>query len=127
MANSGLPGPCSVRQHMYMFPEEYAKDAEGNPLEIENIDVVLYGGAAGCLPAGAEVLTESGWIFIDHWDGEEILQYCPEKSYASFTKPEEYIKLPCDSFHRIKGEGLDFILSPEHRVLYYDEEGKHYT
>ena len=30
-----LPGPCSVRQHMYMFPEEYS----GVP-----IDVTLYGG-----------------------------------------------------------------------------------
>lgn len=47
MSDSGLPGPCSIRQHMYMFPEKYAKDAEGNPLKISNIDVILYGGGAG--------------------------------------------------------------------------------
>lgn len=51
MSNKHLPGPCSVRQHMYMFPEEYAKDWDGNDIDIGHIDVVLYGGAAKLLVA----------------------------------------------------------------------------
>ena len=45
--SKNLPGPCSERQAMYMFPERYAKDKDGNKLNIAHVDVVLFGGAAG--------------------------------------------------------------------------------
>lgn len=45
MADSVLPAPCSLRQGMYMFPERFAKDFQGNPFR-EQIDVTLFGGAA---------------------------------------------------------------------------------
>lgn len=47
MTKKELPGPCSIRQHMYMFPEEYARDREGNKINTKHVDVVLFGGAAG--------------------------------------------------------------------------------
>lgn len=47
MDKKNLPGPCSVRQMMYMFPEKYATDRQGNKIEIDHVDVVLFGGAAG--------------------------------------------------------------------------------
>lgn len=47
---SDLPGPCSIRQEMYMFPEKYAKDVNGKKIK-EQIDVVLFGGAAKLLVA----------------------------------------------------------------------------
>lgn len=46
MPSNKLPGPAGIRQHMYMFPEKYAKDKDGNKIKIKKIDVVLFGGAA---------------------------------------------------------------------------------
>lgn len=51
MSDKQLPGPCSIRQEMYMFPEKYAKDSNGKKLKISHIDVVLFGGAAKLLVA----------------------------------------------------------------------------
>lgn len=38
-----LVGPCSIRQSMYMFPEEYAITVDGKRYR-EQIDVTLFGG-----------------------------------------------------------------------------------
>lgn len=38
-----------------------------------------------------------------------------------FRKPLSYVKLPCDSFTRISGKGLQMTLSEEHNVLYWNE------
>ena len=81
----------------------------------------VYGGAAGCLDATAEYLTPEGWKYISDYDGGLVAQWDSETDTVSFTQPKNYIKKPCTSFKRMKARGLDFILSDEHRVPYFNE------
>ena len=59
------------------------------------------------------------------WDNEKVLQYDVETGKASLVMPEYYIKKPCEYMYHFKSErGIDQILSPEHRVLYYKRSSK---
>lgn len=80
--------------------------------------ILIMGGAAGCLSKDHEILTPSGWVNISDWSGEEILQYDRHSGEAFFRKPEDYIKLPCDKLTRVVGEGISQELSDEHTVIY---------
>jgi predicted phage terminase large subunit-like protein len=86
-------------------------------------DITLFGGSAGCLAASAEYLSETGWRRFDSYSGEKVAEYNFSNDSLEFVQPKEYIKLPCESFKRIKARGLDFTLSPEHRVVYWNEKG----
>lgn len=96
-------GPCSEKQKQIL-----ENDA----------DILVIGGAAGCLSKDHEVLTPSGWIKISKWDGQQILQYHKDTGVAEFLEPEEFVKLPCDKLTRIEGNGICQELSDEHTVLY---------
>lgn len=77
----------------------------------------------GCVDAETEVLTPSGWIKIAKWDGQPVAQFDPQSRQATFVENPEYVKLPCPEFiHFNHVRGLDQMLSPEHRVLYYDHK-----
>lgn len=83
-------------------------------------DITLYGGSAGCFDADTEFMGEHGWIkFSEYVKGTKVAQYNVEEDLVSFVEPLDYIKLPQSSFKRIQARGLDFCLSPEHRVLYW--------
>jgi len=83
----------------------------------------VFGGAAGCLDASAEFLSSEGWKKISEYeDGDLVGQFDANTNKVSFVKPNDYIKIPCESFKRINYGQLDFILSDEHRVLYYNRK-----
>lgn len=80
--------------------------------------ILIIGGAAGCLSKDHEVLTPSGWIKISEWSGQDILQYGKATGEAKFIPPLEFVKLPCEKLTRIEGNGICQELSDEHTVIY---------
>lgn len=101
-----LPRPISKRQHMYVT---------------STADVTLFGGAAGCYTASAEYMSPTGWKKISEYDGGLVGQYNHDTGCLEFVKPLDYIKLPCSQFKRMRARGLDFILTDEHRVPYFND------
>ena len=80
----------------------------------------------GCVDAGTEYLTPTGWRRIDQYDGGLVAQYWPETGEAEFVQPAKYVKLPCETMIRFKtSRGVDQLLSPEHRVLLANGEVVH--
>ena len=75
----------------------------------------------GCVDAETEFLSPNGWKRIDSYTkGEQVLEFDPETGGAEFRVPEQFIDLPADKFYVLKTKyGIDQVLSPEHRVLYY--------
>lgn len=110
--NKQLPGPCSERQKMYMFPT--TKDGE-------QVDVTLFGGAAGCLPAETEFLSDTGWVKISEYNKHKVAVFNPEDLKIKFEYPEAYIKLPEKTLKKITGKGMEMVLSDEHKVVYWND------
>tara|TARA_R110000744_G_C19371770_1_gene563147 strand:+ start:19863 stop:22316 length:2454 start_codon:yes stop_codon:yes gene_type:complete len=98
-------GPSSIKQSMML-------QASAN--------LAVLGGAMGCFDSDTEYLSDRGWVRIADYDGGLVGQYDPENDQISFVKPDDYIKIPCDNLKRLQARGLDFCLSPEHRVLYWN-------
>ena len=83
-------------------------------------------GKAGCLPQGTEVFTKQGWINIEDWQGQEILEvdyelgakdleYIPN---GIFRKPLKFIKTEADQFYQIKNKKntIDLTISELHNM-----------
>lgn len=86
------------------------------------VDVLIYGGAAGCYDGNTEFLTPNGWVkFKDYCEGMEVAEYSTNADTLTYAKPLDYIKLPCNTLSQIKGKGLQMTLSDEHTVLYWNE------
>ena len=104
-------GPCSKKQEMILNSDA---------------DVLICGGAAGCVDKDTEFLSHNGWKKISEYNKNDlVLQYDRETRIASFVKPLEYIKVKSDGFFHIKTQrGLDQMISKEHKVLYEDDVGE---
>lgn len=81
----------------------------------------------GCVSADTEFLTPTGWKRIDQYEhGDLVAQFYPDSREIEFVAPSAYVKKPCDTMIHIEPvRGMSQRLSPEHRVLYYDESGAH--
>lgn len=80
---------------------------------------------AGCVDADTEYLTPTGWKRIADYTGGVVAQFAPDTGCVEFVEPIEYIKKPCDLMVRMQtSRGVDQLLSPEHRVLVYDNSRK---
>ena len=91
---------------------------------ITNVDVMIYGGSAGCVDRYTEYLTESGWKYIHEYEeGEKVYVYNDLEDSFYYENPLEYVKLPCKDLFRLQGDALDMVISEEHCILYWDEEG----
>ncbi|AGH32018.1 terminase large subunit [Vibrio phage PWH3a-P1] len=87
------------------------------------VDVMIYGGSAGCLDRDTEFLSKDGWKFLwEFEEGDEVLTFNDLDSTFQFEKPEDYIRLPCKDLFRLKGDNLDMVVSEEHCLLYWDED-----
>lgn len=83
--------------------------------------ILIIGGAAGCLSKDHEVLTPEGWIKINEWSGQPIFQFDAETEAEKLIVPQEFVKLPCDKMIRVEGENIEQEISFEHRVLYKND------
>jgi hypothetical protein len=83
-------------------------------------------GPFGPLSNDTEYLSKSGWKRIEDYpqSGEEIMEYDLDTGKGIFSVPEHYIVQPCDEFIHFKSDSIDMMLSPEHRVLVKDGNGR---
>lgn len=82
--------------------------------------------AYGCLSADSEILTESGWkLGLDVIVGERVACWDPDGGGVSFDvvqeKFEHHFRGGLISF---KGEHIDQLLTPNHRVYHWTMEGE---
>lgn len=90
-------------------------------------DVLIYGGAAGCVDKDTEFLSQHGWKKISEYNkGDCVLQFDPVSNKSDFVIPE-YVKLPCEHLTYFKAKGIDQCLSDEHKVLYYNDNGSYHS
>lgn len=81
----------------------------------------------GCVSADTEFLTPTGWKRIDQYvHGDLVAQFHPDEREIEFVEPLQHIKKPCDTMiHISPARGTSQRLSPEHRVLFYRDDGTH--
>lgn len=90
-----------------------------------NVDVMIYGGSAGCVDRYTQFLTKDGWKYMhEYTDGDDVYVYNDLEGSFYFEKPEDYIKLPCEDLFRMQGNGIDMVVSEEHCLLYWDADGE---
>jgi len=90
-----------------------------------NADLLLVGGAAGCVDGETEFLSENhGWVKIKDYKKQHhtVLQYDTKNKIASFTTPIQYIKEKSDGFFKIENNKLVQYISKEHNLLIQDGE-----
>lgn len=57
-------------------------------------------------------------------DGDLVAQWNPETQGAEYVMPQQYLVLPAETMLRIRNaHSVDMVLSPEHRVVFYDWKG----
>lgn len=77
-----------------------------------------------CFPGDAEVLTPNGWVRLDEYNGEKVLQITPDLT-GEFVTPNAYIK------HEYNGDlyidrknNYTSITTANHNIVYYDYNGR---
>lgn len=87
---------------------------------IENCNLTIATGLAGCVDKDTEFMSETGWKKISEYVvGDKVMQVSQQGLLANFVTPQEYIKLPCKEFYHFKTDrGIDQMLSEEHNVAY---------
>lgn len=79
----------------------------------------------GCVDADSEYLSPDGWRRIADYDGGKVMQYDPDTGEGSFVEPLAYVRLPCSRFFALRTKyGVNQLLSEEHRVLCWREQGR---
>ena len=92
---------------------------------------LIVGGAAGCLPADTEFLSETGWKNISEWAGEKVAQVSldeKDKTFArlQFVKPKDFVNLPCEEMFQLKSTRFSMTCSDEHNVVYWNDNTEKY-
>lgn len=84
---------------------------------IRNLNMVIATGYAGCVDKDTQFLTPTGWKSISNYQEGDLVAQVSYGSLVSFVTPQEYIKIPCDSLHRFVSDGIEQILSDEHKIV----------
>lgn len=116
--NAASPLPPGAQQASKKKAKFYVASPTLRRFHNDNTRVRAVMGSVGCLSAYHEIMTRTGWVRIDQWNGEEILVARPDGT-TWFEQPEQYIVAPCDWFYHLRARGVDQVLSPEHRVLHF--------
>jgi len=77
----------------------------------------------GCLDKDTEFLSPNGWVKMSEYSGSKVMQFSPDTGLASYVTPTRYIKKPSSGFYHVRTKyGVDQMLSPDHKVLYYKHD-----
>lgn len=81
-----------------------------------------------CHDAKTEVLTRRGWqLFKNLTSVDEVLTMDPATQKAFYVKPKKlFATWRKGEMYRVKGKGMDMLLTPSHRMLIYDTETQNY-
>ena len=75
-----------------------------------------------CFKGDTCVLTKEGWIRLDEWSGQDVLQVTEEGS--SFVQPLAYVNKPYDGSMYTIGRGRYHVCTtPNHNLVIKDDEG----
>lgn len=75
-----------------------------------------------CFKGDTCVLTRSGWVRLDEWSGQEVMQVTQEGS--SFVQPITYINKPYDGdMYRIERNRYSICTTPGHNMVVKDKKG----
>ncbi|MCA9367019.1 hypothetical protein KC887_02000 [Candidatus Kaiserbacteria bacterium] len=101
---------------LFKHQNETADFVAGNPVTLCTSD-------PGCVSNDTEYLTPTGWKRMDRYtEGDKVAQFHPDTRRIEFVTPTEYVVKDCPLMLHLKtARGVDQMLSPEHRVLYYTE------
>ena len=87
-------------------------------------------GPYGPVSGDTEFLTTTGWKRIDQYEkNDKIAQWIPDdfdpvKGKIEFVLPKDYIVTDADYFIHFRNKNsLSMMVSPNHRVPYYDYRG----
>lgn len=70
-----------------------------------------------CFTGDVEVLTRSGWVRFDAWDGSPIMQWWPD-GRATFEESPGYLRKPHEGdVVDVRGVLLDATMTPDHRLV----------
>lgn len=88
--------------------------------------LTIYTGLAGCVDCDTEFFNGYEWKRIaDYTDGESVLEYNIDSDTAVLSRPQQYIKIPCNTLYEIGShKAIQMCLSPEHNVLWYDKKNR---
>lgn len=88
--------------------------------------IVVIGGAAGCVDDETEFLSDSGWKSIkDYVVGDKVFQINPDTLEGELIEPVRYIKEPVDFFYTLQTQrGLNQYLTPEHKNYLTSPKGR---
>ena len=93
--------------------------------DIENRGIL---GPIGCLSPETEVMTPEGWVRIDRWNGQDVLQWNDASKECSFIKPDRYVVEDAADMIEFGSDGfMSMVVSPEHRMPVYGYRGKFST
>lgn len=121
------PMPYEQIRKAYSFPFEL------RPYQVSRVNDHCVSNLAGlywepgCVDSDTEYLTPAGWSRIADYAGGPVAQFNPDNGMAEFVEPLQWVKLPCDEMWHITAQGVDQMLSDEHRVLWYDSEGNYHV
>jgi len=95
--------------------------------QIENNNVVVFTGKAGCVDSETEFFNGISWKKIsDYTVGDKVLQW-NKNGTAELVNPIAYVKKPCDyMYHFTTKYGVDQCLSPDHNCCWVSYKGKFY-
>lgn len=82
----------------------------------------------GCLTADHEVLTPSGWIPIDKWEGQDIATWATTGEVA-FAQPLRYIQTEADETIELSGTAISQRVTKDHKFPVFSQgtwKGKSY-
>lgn len=80
-------------------------------------------GKPGCFDKDTEFFNGSEWKPISEYiTSDKVLQIDPATHVKTLVEPLHYIKEPCDKMYHFIAKEFDMMLSPEHRVIYYEPQ-----
>lgn len=76
-----------------------------------------------CLTGDHEVLTESGWVRLDAWQGGRIICWSHQTEYLSFQKATPNQFLYEGDMISVEGQRVNQLSTPEHRMPVWTDGG----
>ena len=106
----------------------FQKDASTVPIlyNVKKLDYLepLVITEGECFPPDAEILTPNGWVRLDEYNNQQVMQYNADGS-GSFVTPMAYIKHPYSGelYEVDKGGNYYTCTTPNHNMVYINKKG----
>ena len=89
-----------------------------------NVDLPLVCCEGECVSNETEILTPNGWVRIDEYNNEKVLQIHPDMT-GSFVTPIAYVKHEYDGdMYTEDKKGYSISVTANHNMVYFDYKGR---